>query len=82
MSNGSSSSQGNQGGSKPAVKMVSVDGAPPKDPGRELPRENGNEGRVLQPGNVEKVTSKPPCRFWLADEGCKKGENVASPILC
>ena len=74
VSNGSSSSQGNQGGSKPAVKMVSVEGTPPKDPGRELIRENGNEGRVLQPGNVENVTSKTPCKFWLTDEGCKKGE--------
>lgn len=29
---------------------------------------------MLLPGNASSVVSKTPCRFWMTDEGCKKGD--------
>ena len=54
-----------QGSAKPAVKMVNLG-----DNGG-----NGNgDGKGLTPVNAAHVTSKTACRFWMSDEGCKKGD--------
>ena len=54
-----------QGQPKPAVKMINM-------------VENGGmgmgEGKGLTPVNAAHVTSKISCKFWLSDEGCKKGD--------
>ena len=54
-----------QGQSKPAVKMLNTgDGG----------FGGGGEGKGLAPVNAACVSSKNPCRFWMSDEGCKKGD--------
>ena len=59
-----------QGGSKPVVKAVGVENGAPKDG----VRDSGYEGKGLQPGNAANVTSKTPCKFWMSEEGCKRGD--------
>ena len=75
--NGNPQGIGGSGNSqKPSVKWlnagenVGVSGQGSKEP----PKENGHDGRGLLPGNASNVSSKTPCRFWMSDDGCKKGE--------
>ena len=64
MSMSSTSSYGNPqtGGNKPAVKVLGV---------AENVSKPQREGPV--PANAGNVTSKAACRFWLTDEGCRRG---------
>lgn len=67
---------GNGNSQKPSVKWLNA-GEPVGGLGqnsKETPKETGPEGRVLLPGNASSVVSKTPCRFWMTDEGCKKGD--------
>ena len=60
------SGSGNVSG-KPSVKMLSTP---------ESTREPLGDGRDkgLVPSNSSQVTSKNACRYWLTEEGCKRGD--------
>jgi len=62
----------NQSGSsvgKPAVKMMFT-----PETNRDAVVEGRDKERGLVPINSSQVTSKNPCKFWMTDEGCKRGD--------
>ena len=66
-------SGGNGNIQKPSVKWLNT-GEQANGLDRNGKEPQREEGRGILPGNAANVTSKTPCRFWMSDEGCKKGE--------
>ena len=64
--------QGNQGNQKPSVKSVGIMENPQRDSSKEGLEPRDQKG--LLPVNSGNVSSKTPCRFWMSEDGCKKGD--------
>lgn len=68
----SDANSGGKGPQKPSVKSIGLG----ENPQRDVPREgmDQKDQKGLVPVNSGSVSSKTPCRFWMSEDGCRKGD--------